>query len=47
MSERYYITGCQLAMLRMLKDTNRILNEIEVNQFIGNINQKHRKIVIL
>ena len=45
MSERYYITGCQLGMIEafLLTEPNvriqKIIDEIQDKQFIGNIPQ--------
>ena len=52
MGDRYYITGVQLGMLLALQqkeDIDKILKEIEENQFVGRINQedKDRKEVVI
>lgn len=55
--ERYYMTGAQLGVIKgilnpngdlkyIVEEINKILKEIEENQFIGNITKEGEKIII-
>ena len=53
MSERYFLTGVQLGMLKMYVidgaiNTNvikELLDEIEENQFVGNVKENNKVVI--
>jgi len=55
MSERYYITGVQIGMLKAflgskeevnLKEIKKLIDEIEDKQFVGKITTPEEKVII-
>ncbi len=53
MSERYYITGVQIGIIKVLVENNeraeavKLLDEIEDKQFVGKITQEGEKVAII
>lgn len=59
MSERYYITGVQIGILKsfieqrfkygdeMLREVKKLLEEIEDKQFVGKITQEGERVAII
>jgi len=55
MSERYFITGVQIGMIKAfleqeyvnIDEINKVINEIEEKQFVGKITQEGEKVAII